>query len=225
MCRVKAFIFDTELKMLALYKEDQDVGRPVRSQSRDLQPPITHNSCVSGEVSRDRLSAPLLSNRQEALQWRNAGSPTTGVALIPGVGQSRPRRQLGTGRQRRGAQLRNRRRRTSTVRGFANPDFLPAGPVTWSNIGSGVHFRLIPAWFPFDRRRYVSCSRSTSATQYVDSWGYLNSTIVRAGLDVLALPQLSGRRRGSSSAVLGDDDNERVERLVELTQGPNGRRL
>ena len=99
-----------------------------------------------------------------------------------------------------------------------NPDFYFRSSVTWSNIGSGgARFRLIPPGFVFDVAGMSAFA--PSADSQLGLLGYLNSTIVRAGLDVLA-PTLNYQVGDVARLpmVSGDGDAARVERLVELAR-------
>ena len=99
-----------------------------------------------------------------------------------------------------------------------NPDFYFQSSVTWSNIGSGgARFRLIPPGFVFDVAGMSAFAPSVESQ--LGLLGYLNSTIVRAGLDVLA-PTLNYQVGDVARLpmVSGDGDAARVERLVELTR-------
>ena len=212
----KAFIFDMPNSMLALYKETRTLGDLFEVKQGLATADNAQFVRFWWEVSRDRFG-PHCSNRQEALQCGKRWFPyNKGGTPVPWWGNQDHVvnwEQDGVAIRSFGTEDGGRPR--SAVR---NPDFYFREAVTWSNIGSGgARFRLIPAGFVFDVAG-MSLFANTSATQY-GLLGYLNSTIVRAGLDVLA-PTLNYQVGDVARlpAVLGDDDNERVERLVELTR-------
>lgn len=90
--------------------------------------------------------------------------------------------------------------------------------ITWSNIGSsGARFRYLPTGFVFDvsgMSLFVE-----DETEKLEVLGYLNSQMVRKGLDVLA-PTLNYQVGDVARLPLvhGGRDHERVAELVELTR-------
>ncbi len=99
-----------------------------------------------------------------------------------------------------------------------NPEFYFQAAVTWSNIGlAGARFRLRPTGFIFD----VSGMSAFVPTEVerLNLLGYLNSSVIRKGLDVLA-PTLNYQVGdvGRLPMLTGGNDYERVVRLVALAR-------
>jgi len=90
--------------------------------------------------------------------------------------------------------------------------------ITWSNIGSnGAKFRYLPEGFVFDvsgMSIFVDDEKKK-----LELLGYLNSQMVRAGLDVLA-PTLNYQVGDVARLplVTGNEDNERVAELIDLSR-------
>jgi hypothetical protein len=88
--------------------------------------------------------------------------------------------------------------------------------VTWSNIGSaGARFRYLPPGFVFDVAGMSIFS--TNDEDQLSLLGYLNSSLIRDGLDVLA-PTLNYQVGDVARLplVMGNDDNDRVGELIDL---------
>lgn len=99
-----------------------------------------------------------------------------------------------------------------------NTDYYFRSSVTWSNIGSGgARFRFLPPGFIFDIAGMSAFAGTTD--EQLALLGYLNSRVVRVGLDVLA-PTLNYQVGDVARLpfVSGDGDVERVEQLVELAR-------
>jgi hypothetical protein len=99
-----------------------------------------------------------------------------------------------------------------------NENFYFRTAVTWSNIGAAsAQFRHIPEGFLFDVAGMSLFSDSYE--KHLAVLGYLNSSAAKAGLDVLA-PTLNYQVGdvGRLPFVDGSDDNERVQRLIELSR-------
>lgn len=97
-----------------------------------------------------------------------------------------------------------------------NPEYYFRSAVSWSNIGvGGARFRMIPEGFIFDVSGMSAFSHDDASS--LNLLGYLNSPIVRRGLDVLA-PTLNYQIGdvGNLPFVDGADDAERVSRLIEI---------
>jgi len=100
-----------------------------------------------------------------------------------------------------------------------NPDCYFKPSVTWSNIGSGgARFRSLPSGYIFDVAGMSAFP--TSETQMLALLGYLNSSLVRKGLDVIA-PTLNyqiGDVQKLPLLVAGGANEECVKRLVDLSR-------
>ncbi len=97
-----------------------------------------------------------------------------------------------------------------------NPEFYFRPAVTWSNIGiSGARFRLRPMGFIFDVAGMSAFL--LSEVELLNLLGYLNSSLIRRGLDVLA-PTLNYQVGDVAKLpfLKGGDDHVRVRRLVEI---------
>ncbi len=99
-----------------------------------------------------------------------------------------------------------------------NTDFFFRPAVTWSNIGSsGARFRDISQGFIFDVAGMSAFPDSES--ERLDLLGYLNCTLVRQGIDVLA-PTLNYQVGDVARLPLvrGEGDRHRVAELVALAR-------
>ena len=131
------------------------------------------------------------SSQDHVVNWRNDGEDIRALSKIPGPP-------------------------TPAVK---NTDFYFLPAVTWSNIGiGGARFRLLPQGYIFDVAG-MSAFAPTEAAR-LDLLGYLNCTLVRAGLDVLA-PTLNYQVGDVARLpiVRGEGDRERVVRLVDIARG------
>ncbi|MDC5696823.1 BREX-1 system adenine-specific DNA-methyltransferase PglX [Intrasporangium calvum] len=211
-----AFIFDMPAPLLALYDKTSTIGEVFEvkqglatadnGQFVRLWWEVGHERLAFGCANRIEASqsgkrwfpynkggtpVPWWGNQDYVVNWENDGKA---IRYFGTDGGGRPR---------------------SAVR---NPDFYFRSSVTWSNIGSGgARFRFTPAGFIFDVAG-MSAFAPTPETQ-LGLLGYLNSTVVRAGLDVLA-PTLNYQVGDVARlpVVSGDGDNERVDRLVALSR-------
>lgn len=211
-----AFIFDLPEALLSMYGKAQTVGDVFEVKQGLATADNGRFVRFWWEVSRSRTGFGC-KNRVEAaesaLRWfpyNKGGTP------VPWWGnQDHIVNWEGDGREIRVFGTEDGGRPRSAVR---NPDYYFRPSATWSNIGSGgARFRLIPEGFVFDVAG-MSVFADTPA-ELLGLLGYLNSTVVRNGLDILA-PTLN-YQVGDVARLpvdLGDGDVERVEQLVELTR-------
>ncbi|MCW4602946.1 BREX-1 system adenine-specific DNA-methyltransferase PglX [Janibacter hoylei] len=212
----EAFLFDMPGPLLALYDKTTTLGDKFEVKQGLATADNGQFVRFWWEVSRDRFATGC-SNRTEASQTGRRWFPyNKGGTPVPWWGnQDHVVNWESDGQAIRSFGTKGGGRPRSAVR---NPDFYFRSAVTWSNIGSGgARFRLIPSGFVFDVAG-MSAFASTPEEQ-LGLLGYLNSSIVRAGLDVLA-PTFNYQVGDVARlpAVLGEGDSERVERLVGLTR-------
>ena len=211
-----AFIFDLPAPLLALYKTHSTVGENV-----DLR--VGLQTGDNGrfvrywwEVSNDRIGPGLTSVSEAAesgLRWfpyNKGGAPipwwSNQSHVVNWKNDGCEIRAFGTeegGRPRSRAQ---------------NTDYYFRPAVTWSNIGSGgARFRQVPPGFIFDVAGMSAFVNSTD--ELLNLLGYLNSGIVRKGLDVLA-PTLNYQVGDVARLPFleGGKDQERVANLVRLSR-------
>ncbi|MEW1975434.1 BREX-1 system adenine-specific DNA-methyltransferase PglX [Microbacterium profundi] len=211
-----AFTFDMPAPLLALYKTSPTVGSKLDAKQGLATADNGRFVRFWWEVSGDRVTRDSL-DRTSALDaggrwfpYNKGGTPT------PWWGnQDHVVNWESDGREVRAFGTESGGRPRSAVR---NPDFYFKPSVTWSNIGSGgARFRAIPAGFVFDVAGMSVFARSSD--EQLGLLGYLNSTFVRNGLDVLA-PTLNYQVGDVARLplVLGQGDNERVSELVQLSR-------
>ncbi len=211
-----AFIFDMPAPLLALYGTAPTIGDALDArvglQTGD------NNRFVRfwWEVSRERIAYGRAS-RSEASQsgcrwfpYNKGGTPVPWWGnqdyVVNWESDGKEIRAFGT---EKGGRVR------SVIR---NTDYYFQSSVSWSNIGSsGAWFRLIPEGFIFD---VAGMSAFASTDQHrLNLLGYLNSSLVRQGLDVLA-PTLNYQVGDVARLPLleGGEDHGRVAELVRLSR-------
>jgi len=211
-----AFIFDMPPPLLALYSTSRTIGDAVdlrqglatADNGRFVRYwwEVSYNRIAFGQTSRDTAMEsggrwfpynkggtpmPWWGNQSHVVNWENDGREIRAFGTEKG---GRPR---------------------SVTR---NTDYYFRPSVTWSNIGSGgARFRLIPAGFISDVAGMSAFATSDNAR--LNLLGYLNSGVVRKGLDVLA-PTLNYQVGDVSRLPFlgGGDDQVRVANLVQLTR-------
>ncbi|MEW1939235.1 BREX-1 system adenine-specific DNA-methyltransferase PglX [Dietzia maris] len=211
-----AFIFDMPDALLALYGENPTIGE--RVEVKQGLATADNNRFVRfwWEVSRGRIGYGYASRPDASgsgLRWfpyNKGGTP------VPWWGNQ----DYVVNWERDGEEIRafgteDGGRPRSAVR---NPNFYFRPSVTWSNIGSGgARFRLIPPGFVFD----VSGMSAFPSSDHerLSLLGYLNTSVLRQGLDVFA-PTLNYQVGDVARLPMlsAPETSERVSRLVTLTK-------
>lgn len=210
-----AFLFDMPHSLLSLYKGASVLGDTFEAKQGLATADNNQFVRLWWEVSQDRLATGCANWREASQTGRRWFPYNKGGTPIPWWGnQDHVINWENDGQAIRAFGTENGGRPRSAVR---NPEFYFRPSVTWSNIGSnGARFRLIPQGFIFD---VAGMSVFTTSPEKQSSLlGYLNSTVVRAGLDILA-PTLNYQVGDVARLPLVNDegDNVRVERLVALS--------
>ena len=211
-----AFIFDMPAPLLSLYTTSKTIGDSV-----DLRQGLA--TADNGrfvrywwEVSHDRIGWGQTTGDVALKSGRRWFPYNKGGTPIPWWGnQLHVVNWEKDGREIRAFGTENGGRPRSVVR---NPDYYFRPSITWSNIGSGgARFRLIPPGFIFDVAGMSAFVNSE--TDRLNLLGYLNSGILRKGLDVLA-PTLNYQVGDVSRLpfLAGGEDHERVASLVRLAR-------
>jgi hypothetical protein len=211
-----AFIFDMPAALLALYGVTPTIGDVVDARVGLQTGDNGRFVRYWWEVSRGRIGfdcANRVAASESDCRWfpyNKGGTP------VPWWGnQDYVVNWEFDGREVRSFGTEDGGRARSAVR---NPDYYFRPSISWSNIGAGgASFRLMPPGFIFDVAGMSAFPDSDE--QRLSLLGYLNSSLLRRGLDVLAptlnyqvgdvarLPMLSAPETGS-----------RVKRLVDLTK-------
>jgi hypothetical protein len=211
-----AFIFDLPASLLALYETHSTIGENVDLrvglQTGDNGRFVRH----WWEVSNDRIAPGKASAREAAesggrwIPYNKGGTPipwwSNQSHVVNWEHDGSEIRAFGTeegGRPRSRAQ---------------NTDYYFRPALTWSNIGSGgARFRQVPQGFIFDVAGMSAFVDSPD--ELLNLLGYLNSGIVRRGLDVLA-PTLNYQVGDVARLPFldGGKDQERVANMVRLAR-------
>ncbi len=211
-----AFIFDMPSSLLALYEKTPTVGNVMDVKQGLATADNGRFVRLWWEVSRDRTSRGCADRSDASRTGRRWFPYNKGGTPVPWWGnQDFVVNWERDGGEVRGFGTEGGGRPRSAVR---NPDFYFRSSVTWSNIGSaGARFRFIPAGFVFDVAGMSAFT--SSAEEQLSLLGYLNSALVRAGLNVLA-PTLNYQVGDVARLplVTGNDDNDRVAALIELSR-------
>ena len=212
-----AFVFDMPGPLLALYKAHPTVGDVIDVKQGLATADNGRFVRFWWETSRGSIAFDCV-DRAQAKQIRARWFPyNKGGTPIPWWGnQDHVVNWEDDGFEIRSFGTEDGGKPRSAVR---NPDFYFKSAISWSNIGSGgARFRLVPHGFIFDVAGMSAFP--PNATQQLALLGYLNCTLVRKGLDVIAptlnyqvgdvqrLPLLTSRQT----------NGECVARLVELTR-------
>lgn len=211
-----AFIFDMPESLLALYGEAPTVGQFFDVKQGLATADNSRFVRYWWEVNRERIGYGCIDRTEAAasgLRWfpyNKGGTPVPWWGnqdhIVNWEKDGLEIREFGTesgGRARSRAQ---------------NTDYYFRPSVTWSNIGAeGASFRLIPEGFIFDIAG-MSAFPSTELER-LSLLGYLNTSVLRAGLDVLA-PTLNYQIGDVARLPLlsAAETSERVSRLVTLTK-------
>ena len=211
-----AFIFDMPTVLLSLYGSHPTVGSTFDVKQGLATADNARFVRYWWEVSQARVSFDCSSLEAASASGRRWFPYNKGGTPVPWWGNQdyvvnweddgREIRSFGTeggGRARSRAQ---------------NTDFYFKSSVTWSNIGSGgASFRLIPAGFIFDIAGMSAFP--SSHEDRLSLLGYLNTSILRQGLDVLA-PTLNYQVGDVARLPLlsASETSARVATLVDLTR-------
>ncbi|MFS4491127.1 BREX-1 system adenine-specific DNA-methyltransferase PglX [Dietzia kunjamensis] len=211
-----AFIFDMPQTLLSLYARTQTIGNAVECRVGLQTGSNARFVRFWWEVGRDRLGFGYRSRSaasESGCRWfpyNKGGTPVPWWGnqdyVVNWENDGREIRAFGTedgGRARSRAQ---------------NTDFYFRPSVTWSNIGAGgARFRLIPAGFVFDVAGMSAFPSSDG--ERLSLLGYLNTSVLRQGLDVLA-PTLNYQVGDVARlpVLSAPEARDRVSRLVELTK-------
>ncbi len=211
-----AFIFDMPAPLLSLYGDVPTIGEKLQVKQGLATADNGRFVRYWWEVSRGRIAFGQTSSDHAQRSGRRWFPYNKGGTPVPWWGnQDHVVNWDNDGRDIRAFGTEDGGRPRSAVR---NPDFYFRSTVTWSNIGSGgARFRLIPPGFIFDVAGMSAFAKSE--TDRLNLLGYLNSAILRRGLDVLA-PTLNYQVGDVARLPLlsGGDDHERVAELVRLTR-------
>ncbi|MDV8002810.1 BREX-1 system adenine-specific DNA-methyltransferase PglX [Rhodococcus sp. IEGM 1408] len=211
-----AFIFDMPAALLALYGENPTVGESVDVKQGLATADNNRFVRFWWEVSRGRIGYGYGSRTEASasgLRWfpyNKGGTP------VPWWGnQDYVVNWELDGREIRAFGTAQGGRPRSAVR---NPNFYFRPSVTWSNIGSGgARFRSVPPGFVFDVAGMSAFP--TSDHERLSLLGYLNTSVLRQGLDVFA-PTLNYQVGDVARLPMlsAPETSERVSRLVTLTK-------
>jgi len=211
-----AFIFDMPAPLLALYENHPTIGAVFDVKQGLATADNSRFVRLWWEVGRDRIAygcsdgAAASKTRKRWFPYNKGGTP------VPWWGnQEHVVNWEDDGREIRVFGTEDGGRPRSAVR---NPTFYFRPSVSWSNIGlNGARFRLIPNGFVFDVAGMSAFPTSEKAR--LNLLGYLNSTLLRQGLDVLA-PTFNYQVGDVTRLPLleGGADNDRVRQLVDLSR-------
>lgn len=211
-----AFIFDMPAPLLALYRNAPTVGDAVDVKQGLATADNGRFVRYWWEVSRSHIAFAQETSNSAASSGKRWFPYNKGGTPIAWWGnQDHIVNWENDGREIRAFGTEDGGRPRSAVR---NPSFYFKPAVTWSNIGSGgARFRLIPPGFVFDVAGMSAFTESETAR--LNLLGYLNSTMLRRALDVLA-PTLNYQVGDVARLpyLEGGDDHERVAELVRLTR-------
>lgn len=205
-----AFIFDMPKPLLALYDHTPTVGDVVDVKQGLATGDNGRFVRFWWEVPQGRIAFGC-ADREEAARTGSKWFPyNKGGTPVPWWGNQ----EHVVNWQSDGRELFDARPK-SVIR---NPQFYFRPLVTWSNIGNnGARFRLIPEGFVFDVAGMSAFP--TDESKRLNLLGYLNSSLLRQGLNILAPTFNYQVGDVARLPLLGDGtDDERVRRLVDLAR-------